>query len=209
MTRRATRQEQLAAVAAPPAAQGSTPLAATSVLDVPAAAGDVSNSTRATYIPPPTHFVGFGGRLGGSPLGEFGATARVWSRSRLGIQVEATRSSITSATAPGRVTSIQFAPSAIYSLRDYVTANVWMRPYVGGGAAFHRATFKPGTPAEIELEADTRTGFRAFGGAELTFPAVPRFAVSADIGHLWMETPYPGFDFGGMSVSVSGHWYVK
>jgi hypothetical protein len=179
-----------------------------SAVPAPSSDGDVSPSTRATYIAPPTHLVGLGGRMGGAPLGELGATARVWSHSRLGVQVEASRSSVTSEVAPGRVTSFQLAPSVIYSFRDYVSDNVWVRPYVGGGATVYRSSLKLGTP-DIDPVPDTTVGYRGFGGAEVTFPAVPRFAISADVGRLWMDTPYEGFDLGGLAVSVSGHWYVK
>jgi hypothetical protein len=103
---------------------------------------------------------------------------------------------------------MQFAPSAIYSLRDYVSDSVWLRPYLGGGVTLSRSTLKLGTP-EVDPASESSAGLRAFGGTELTLPAVPRVAFSAEVGHLWMDAPYEGFDLGGLAVSVSAHWYVK
>ena len=44
-------------------------------------------STRTIYVPPPTHFVGLGGQMRGSTPG-FGFTSRLWSRRRLGVQLD-------------------------------------------------------------------------------------------------------------------------
>jgi hypothetical protein len=52
-------------------------------------------------------------------------------------------------------------------------------------------------------------GLQAFGGGELTFAGVPRFALSVDLGYHWVRTPFAGVDLGGPGVSVSGHWYLK
>ena len=210
ITNRATRDQRLSAAisAAPPTPQGTSTTtanaaAASTVADEP------SMLTGATYIPPPTHTIGLGGLVGGSRAGEFGVTARVWSRKQFGIQLEASRSALTSDVAPGRVTSMLFAPSAIYSLRDHVTDNVWVRPYLGAGATLVRSTLKLDPTVPDALVSDTNFGMRTFGGAEVTFPSVPRFAVSADAGYRWSETPFPGFELGGFGFSISGHWYVK
>jgi hypothetical protein len=52
-------------------------------------------------------------------------------------------------------------------------------------------------------------GFRAFGGAEVTFAGAPRVAVSADIGYRRFSTPFPGFEPSHLTAFVSAHWYVK
>jgi hypothetical protein len=208
LTNRAPREQRLAAAIPPsPAApRGASP--AMSPAGSTSAAVEPAQLTGTTYIAAPTHFVGFGGRIGGSPSRDFGATARVWSRGRFGVQLEASRSALPSDLAPGRVTSVQFAPAAIYSIRDHVTDNFWLRPYAGGGATLRRSTFKFG-PADADGITDSGLAYRAFGGAEVTFPAVPRFAISADAGYVWSDTPFPGFELGGFGFSLSGHWYVK
>jgi hypothetical protein len=165
-------------------------------------------SASPVYVAPPSHIVGLGGRMGGSALA-FGATARAWSgsRSRVGIQLEVSRAAFTGVAAPGRLTSIQLAPSLLYSFRDLVTDYVWVRPYVGAGANLSRSTLS-GAPGG-DFVSDKSLGFQTFGGVEVTLPNVPRFALSADIGYDWSRTPVPGFDVGGMGFSLSGHWYVK
>lgn len=205
MTNRATREERLAA--AVPTARA-TPGPATSAPGASMASVEPVPRTGATYVVAPTHIVGLGGRIGGPHAQDFGATARIWSRSRFGIQVEASRTALTSDVAPGRLTSVQFVPAAFYSLRDKVTDNFWLRPYLGAGAALRRSTLKLG-PADVGPVTDNGFSIRTFGGAELTFPTVPRFAVSADAGYVWSETPFPGFELGGFGFSLSGHWYVK
>jgi hypothetical protein len=163
-------------------------------------------STRTVYVAPPAHIVGLGGRIGGPTLG-VGASARAWSRKRLGIQFEASRYGLTTAGVPGHVTSMQLAPSLLYSVADRVTDFVWIRPYLGAGAGLHRQTLAvPGATVSV---SDSSLGVQAFGGSEFTFPSVPRFALSADVGYRWLRTPFPGFELGGPSVSISGHWYTR
>jgi hypothetical protein len=170
-------------------------------------------STRTVYVAAPTHFVGLGGRFGGTAddmtAGGFGVTSRVWSRSRLGIQFELSRSRRTSETATGRLTTLQFAPSAIYSLPDRVGDNLWLRPYFGGGINWNRLTLRENAPGNLALATDNAIGFRGFGGAEFTLPAMPRFAISADAGYLWSQDTFEGFELSRFTFSVSGHWYVK
>ena len=205
LSQRATREERLAAAFAslpPPEPVASPELAPAQ----PSASIDAS--TRTIYVPPPTHVVGLGGQMSGVTPG-FGFTSRIWSRSRLGVQLDLSRSTLTSAGSPERVRSTQFAPSVIYSLRDYVSDSVWLRPYFGGGGAFTRSQLSSGTPEVSASVSDSSLGFRAFGGAEVTIPNVPRFAVSADLGYQWSHQPFDGFELGGLGFSISGHWYVK
>ncbi len=163
-------------------------------------------STRTVYVAPPAHIVGIGGRIGGPTLG-VGVSARAWSRKRLGIQFEALRYGLITAAVPGHVTSMQLAPSLLYSVADRVTDFVWIRPYLGAGASLHRQTFA--VPGATDSVSNSSLGAQAFGGSEFTFPSVPRFALSADVGYRWLRTPFPGFELGGPSVSISGHWYTR
>jgi hypothetical protein len=170
--------------------------------------GEQVAAMRPVYVTPATHGLGLGGRVGGATLG-FGATARAWRPNRLGGQLDVSRSALTSSGTPARVTSIQIEPSLLYSLPDRVTDYIWVRPYVGSGAALRRHSVSSGTPGGGDSVSGNGFGLQAFGGAEVTFAGAPRFAVSADAGYHWFRTPVAGFDLGGVGVSVSGHWYVK
>lgn len=211
IAQRATREERLTAAFAslpPPEAVA----AGEAVAAQTAPAVDVSTSPRTIYVPPPTHVVGLGGQLGGQMPGAtpgFGFTSRIWSRSRLGLQLDLSRSKLTNAASPERVQSTQFSPSVIYALADYVSDNVWLRPYLGGGAALTRSKLSSGTPQISASVSESSLGFRGFGGAEVTIPNVPRFAISADVGYQWLKQPFEGYDLGGLGFSISGHWYVK
>ena len=71
-----------------------------------------------------------------------------------------------------------------------------------------RATLKGTTPGDLSSVSDNSLGARAFGGAEVTFSAVPRFAVSADLGYLWsQQSPSEGFALDGLGFALSAHWY--
>ncbi len=145
--------------------------------------------------------VGFGGRMGGSTLG-FGGTVRGWSRKRLGLQVEISRYTLTSVAAAGSVTSLEIAPSLLFSARDRVSDYVWLRPYVGGGVNMQHAT-------QAGFGSTSKTGFQAFGGGEFTFASAPRLAVSTDLGYRWDRAPYDGFEMDGLRVGISAHWYPR
>ena len=137
----------------------------------------------------------------------FGASARAWAKNRLGVQFGVSRYELSDATAAGRVTALQLAPSLLYSLKDRVTDFVVIRPYFGGGAGWQRQTYT--TPLVVaDAVTDNSLGFQAFGGSEFTFASMPRFAVSADLGYNRFPTPFTGVSFGGLGVSFSGHWYV-
>jgi hypothetical protein len=170
--------------------------------------GSALDQTRSQYVMPPTHIVGVGGLMTGSTIG-FGATGRVWSRSRFGVQIELSRYSLTPPSTVDRVTSIQFAPSLIRSLRSRVTEYLWVRPYLGVGARLSRFTQTIGPTAESVSVSENRKSWQVFGGSELTFPNAPRFALSADLRYDSSRTPFAGYDFGGVGFSLSGHWYVK
>ena len=164
----------------------------------------------ASYVDPPTHFFGVGGLMTGSTFG-WGVTGRAWSKRFLGAQVDWTRFSQTSVVTAERVTTVQFAPSVLYSLRDRVSDSVWVKPYVGGGASIRRHTHVGATP-DLSV-SENKFSYQAFGGGEFTFPSVPRFAFSVDAGYDWSELPttatFEGFEVGGLAFSFSGRWYFK
>ena len=95
------------------------------------------------------------------------------------------------------MTSTQFAPSILYSLPEGATTSVWLRPYFGAGPRLYRANL------------ETRLGYEAFGGAEVTLAAMPQFALGAEMGYRWSRPSINGFEPRQIGLSLSGHWYVK
>jgi hypothetical protein len=205
---RKTTLEERAAVAAQ-VSSTPEPVAAAVATDISKDPQAIPMSARTQYVAPPSHFVGIGGRLGRPTNDDYGVSARVWSRDRLGLQVDASRSSFLSDEAPGQMSSSVFTPSVIYSFRDRVSDDIWVRPYIGGGAAITRAKLKMGTPEDAAAPTETSLGYRGFGGGEITFPAVARFAISFDAGYLWSKDVFPGFNPKGVQFTLAGHWYVK
>jgi hypothetical protein len=156
---------------------------------------------------PASHIFGVGGLVGS--MSNVGATARAWRNNRLGIQVGFTRDAMTSAGGAGRVTSMQFEPGVVYALFDHVSDYVWIRPYVGSAVSLRHQTLSIAAPVALESTADNGVGFRVFGGSELTFASIPRFGLSADLGYRRFPTSFPGFEADPVSVSISGHWYIR
>ena len=145
--------------------------------------------------------------MGGSTLG-FGASARALVSGHVRFQLEVSRYADTDAATQQRLTSVQFAPSLLYSLPDKVTDYLWIRPHLGGGLTVYRST-SSGISTTGDSVSDSRLGPQAFGGAEVAIAGAPRFTLSADFGYRWAQAPFHGVALGGRSLSVGGHWYVK
>jgi hypothetical protein len=153
------------------------------------------------------HVLGVGGLVGS--MSSFGATVRAWRKDRLGVQVALTREVMTNDVTADRVRSMQVEPGVVYELLDKVTDYVWFRPYVGSGLTFSHQTLTPSVPATMEPASSNGVGFRVFGGTELTFAGMTRFAVGAELGYRRFPAPFAGFEPDRLGMSIVGHWYVK
>jgi hypothetical protein len=193
--------------AARPAPEPASLTPAAIVAGRPAPEEPPAAAMRPVFVTPATHLLGLGGRVGGSTFG-VGATARAWSRKQFGAQLEMSHTTLTSVGVPGRVRSMQLEPSLLYRLPDHVGDYLWVRPYLGSGVNVGRQTLSSAIPGGLSMSENT-FGLQAFGGGELTFAGVPRFALSVDLGYHWVRTGFAGLNLGGPGVSVSGHWYVK
>jgi hypothetical protein len=155
----------------------------------------------------PSHAFGVGAALGGRAFDGFGASGRVW-RGRLGIQLSVSRHAFDSPVTPDRLTALQVEPGVLYSLRDHVSDFVWIRPYAGSGVSVGRRTLRNDLSG-ISAPSESLWGVRTFGGAEITFASLPRFALSTDLGYRWVRTPPAGFDVSGTAFSLAAHWYLR
>jgi hypothetical protein len=199
-------------VQTPPSASGSPDQSAAYVAEAVAAVSAASTTrpnvtaSNAAYVAP-THFVGLGGRIA-DPTRRVGGTGRFWSRAGVGVQFEMLRDARTLATFE-RVTSLQFAPSVLYALPNAVSDYFWLRPYVGGGATIDRWTLRSADSTEISASSSHSLGLQLFGGGELTFAGLPRFALSADVGYRKMQTGLAGVEHRKIRFALSGHWFVR
>jgi hypothetical protein len=155
---------------------------------------------------PTSHLFGIGGRMG-STAG-FGASARAAITDHVGVQVEISRYAPSSVIAPEKLSSVQVAPSVMFSLPDKLTDYVWVRPYLGAGLSMYRSTMNSGIPGDASV-SENGLGRQVFGGTALSFAAAPRFSLSFDYGYRWNQPPVAGVELDGPGLSVSGHWYVK
>jgi len=183
-------------------------LPSASAIRGPAATPPRGVPTPVQYLQAPGHLVGFGGRVGPSNVG-FGASARAWSHDRFGIQLDLSRAAVAGLAPTERVTSMQFEPGVLYTLADHVADYIWVRPYAGSGLTISRRSLSNTIPGSVPVASQGHVGVQAFGGTELTFPSVPRFAVSVDVAYRWGTTEFAGIDLGRVGLSIAGRWYVK
>lgn len=181
----------------------SAPASAQEPLPTPRTSSGVPAGQRTTI----SHIVGVGGMVG--TMSSFGATARVWRKNHLGVQVGLTRDSMSSETTDDRVKSMQIEPGVVYALFDRVRDYVWVRPYVGSALSFRHATLSTPVPDPSQPASDNGVGFRVFGGGELTFATATQFGLSAEVGYRRLPTPFPGFEPDRLSMAIVGHWYIK
>lgn len=182
-----------------------TPRVATAAAVEPTQTGN-QLPVRNTAPSGPSHVFGLGARLGGPSFG-VGASARGWTRGRLGAQFEVSRYEVSNPIDLGTMSSTEFGPSVLYAFNDHVADYTWLRPYVGAGLNFYRSSLTtPGLGIET---SNTGYGSQIFGGGELSFASLPQFAVSTELSYRWFDAPSEAFDLGGMGISIAGHWYMK
>jgi len=124
------------------------------------------------------------------------------------VQMEITHDVLDSTDKSQRLTSMRFAPSVIYAVHSSVNDSLWLRPYVGAGLSFYRATMNSGISSPDDAR-ETGHAFQGFGGSEMTFAGAPQFALSVDVGYRKLNTSFAGFEPKKGWFSLAGHWYVK
>jgi hypothetical protein len=192
---------------APTFAAAPTPTAAVPTPPVPAAETQSPTAVpERTIGAAPTRGMGVG-IVGGSTPG-FGASARVWSKSSLGAQLQISRHSFNSTDLLSRATATDIAPSLLFSMRDHPSDRLWWRPYIGLAGHYVHAS-RTDLIFLYATETANTFGGRVFAGAEMAFARVPQFTISADAGYYHLQPPFEGLDPSGVGFALSGHWYVK
>lgn len=199
------------AAAAPAAAAGmalqrTAPAEPAANLPDPAAREFEGHGVLPAYVARPSHAAGVGALMHGPSLG-FGASARAWSRDRIGLQLQVARHTRDAPFDARQITSTQIAPSLLVSVANVFTDYVWFRPYVGAGLSVYRSSLT--TPVAGASASNSRLGAQFFGGAELTFAAASQIGLSLDYGYRRIEPPFAGFDLDPMMLGISAHWYLK
>ena len=62
---------------------------------------------------------------------------------------------------------------------------------------------------ELIVDAAAPYALQMFGGGEITFAGMPRFALSADLGYHKYPAPFAGFETRKIGLAISGHWFVR
>jgi hypothetical protein len=196
-------------VAAPTSASAPTPTPTVAVPTSPVPAAETQSATAVparTIGAAPTRGMGVG-IVGGSTPG-FGASARLWSKSSLGVQLQISRHSFNSTDLLSRATATDIAPSLLFSMPDHPNDRLWWRPYVGLAGHYVHAS-RTDLIYLYATETANTFGARLFAGAEMAFVRMPRFTISADAGYYHLRPPFVGLDPTGVGFALSGHWYMK
>ena len=152
---------------------------------------------------------GIGFQLWNSGVNMFGVNARFWSENRVGFEAGwATNSE------SGRVSGYNmevrthmFNPSLLFTLAHVDTDYVYIRPYAGGGPnIIYRKSNIDERLTDYGKEffsIGTKVGGQGFGGAEVTFKAVPQLSVGGDLGVYRFQNQT------GRGLRFLVHYYLK
>jgi opacity protein-like surface antigen len=157
---------------------------------------------------PRPHRVGLGGSLGISNRGGGGAL-RYWFGSRVGVDFTAGYHRA-NAGSTIRTSVYHVSPSVIVLLTDAdPTRDIDVRPYVGAGVGYVRATSSLNTSTPTTSRASA-TGWQAFGGVEMTFQEHQNLAISTELGYYRQPVRFAGVpDTDGFDVRVYVHFYLR
>jgi hypothetical protein len=196
------------AAGAAPAASSSTAPAAS----VPASTGPAPAPRAATAAPPTPppavssadeRHIGAGITTGGLAFG-FTPSLRYWMNPKTGFEVNFSFLD----SAGYSVTAI--SPSVLIRIGEEKRAgSVAFQPYAGGGITYWRFSndYSNYYCNVVGVDCDTSAiGVGGFGGTEILFDAVPKLAASASLG--FYSSP-SSLGYGGLYLSVAGHYYFK
>jgi opacity protein-like surface antigen len=178
-------------------------------VEVAAAADEPAQRVGSTGLTDPRpHRFGLGGSLGLSNRGGAGAL-RYWFGSRVGVDFTAGYYRA-NAGSTLRTSSYHVSPSVLVMLTEaHPARDIDVRPYVGGGVGYVRATssLRTDTTTTSRLSA---TGMQAFGGVEMTFQEQNNLAISAELGYYRQPVRVAGAPLGdGMDMRVYVHFYLR
>ncbi len=156
------------------------------------------------------HTIGVGGQMGVSNRGG-GGGLRYFFSDRFGTNFEVAwyRSRYTATT-----TGSTFAvlPSVVFMLTDPdPTRDVDIRPYVGGGVNYVRASRPIATaPGQTTSLRRSGAGGQAFGGVELTFREADFLTISLEGTYYRLPVNYVNANVvGGFNYVLAFHFYLR
>jgi hypothetical protein len=203
--------------------QFATLLLVTSTLAAPTAARPSIDPTigarlmqRATSTTPQQterpHQFGVGASLTASTRGAAG-DVRYWFNDHIGMNMTAGWYRSYYETPSGdRPSTIHASPSIIYLIgKPNYTREVDIRPFVGGGPSYLRASRPVVSPTGNILTSESSgTGMHAFGGAEMTFKDADQVALSAELIYYRLPVRLASrSSLDGLNYLVAVHFYLK
>jgi hypothetical protein len=153
------------------------------------------------------HRLGLGGTVTVTNRGA-GASFRYWANSHLGLSMSAnwTQSPFRTTTG-GRNSALQASPSVMYLfLRPDPDREVDIRPYVGAGMTFSRASL----PVTASRTSSYRgTVAQAYTGVELSFKEYRDMTISAEWMYQGLPDNYVSAYNGRSTFLVAVHFYLR
>jgi hypothetical protein len=173
-------------------------------------------SQRATIATPQQtdrpHQLGIGAAITASTQGAAG-DVRYWFNDHIGVNMAAGwYRSFYEAPNGDRASTVHASPAIIYLIgTPNYTREVDIRPYVGGGASYLRASRPVIAPNGNVFTSETSgTGMHAFGGAEMTFKDAEQLAISGELIYYRLPVRLSSqSSLDGFNYLVAVHFYLK
>ena len=165
---------------------------------------------RNTVVTHDPHTFGVGGTLGssfGASIGRVmsvGGSFRYWMGPHVGVDLKANWMRYNIGTNPSVA---QVAPSVTYMLNGFQGGAIGIHPYAGAGPTYARLH---GILTTTPTATISGTGFQEFGGAEITFRGMNRFAISAEVVHFGLPSAFTSSHVrSGTHLAVEFHYYLR
>jgi hypothetical protein len=159
------------------------------------------------------HQFGIGGSLVASNRGASGGF-RYWFGQHVGVNFTAgwyPNRSRSASTTGNNGSTVAVLPSVIFMLtKPNTTRQVDIRPYVGGGVNYIRAT-RPGTSGTSNaVQRESGMGSQVFGGAEVTFRDIDMMTISGEGVYSVLPTSYVTSSIrDGFNFVFAVHFYLR
>lgn len=155
------------------------------------------------------HSVGIGGQAGVSNRGG-GGSMRLFFGERVGVNMNVVwyRSGGRYTSDPGTGSTFAAMPSVLFMLsKQDPTKGVDVRPYVGGGLSYVRAT---GSATTAQFSRRSGTGGQVFGGVEMTFSDADWMTISGEGVYYKLPVSYVNAStVDGFNVILAFHFYLR
>jgi hypothetical protein len=161
---------------------------------------------------PRPHRLGVGTNITAGNRGA-GGSFRYWFGDRVGLDAGVRWYLGQRLPSGDRPSTFQTSPSVLFMLTDpHPDRDVDVRPYVGGGFNYVRATspYRTTTPSGAGASQRSGVGTQGFGGAEITFKEAERITISVEAGYYKLPAAFANSIYvGGWNYLLLFTYYLR